>query len=36
LTVFGAQAELRHRFVCIDNAKDAKLLYVDQFNPSNN
>lgn len=31
----AAQAEVRHRFVCIDNAKDARLIYVDQFNPSN-
>jgi hypothetical protein len=31
-----ARAEVRHRFVCIDNGKEARLIYVDQFNPSNN
>ena len=36
LMALAAQAEVRHRFVCIDNAKDARLIYVDQFNPSNN
>ena len=30
-----AEPPVLHRFVCIDNAKGARLLYVDQFNPSN-
>ncbi len=35
LVLLAAQAEVRHRFVCIDNAPDARLVYVDQFNLSN-
>jgi len=34
--LLAAQADnVRHRFVCIDNAKDARLIYVDPFTPSN-
>jgi hypothetical protein len=33
--VGATQTEVRHRFVCIDNAPDARLILVDQFNPSN-